>query len=110
MKVDQAIGKLWLDSAKIARKAGHTQTAYSALLQAQQSNAPFSFIESAKLIRSSGEPMRALQELEKAMQIKGIFEAKGTQSSIIEITANLTGAQRKAKVRNDRQVYELSVT
>ncbi|TBU47261.1 hypothetical protein BD309DRAFT_856414 [Dichomitus squalens] len=67
----QATGKLWLDSAKIARKAGHSQTAYSAILQAQRCNTPFSFIESARLVRMRGEPLRALQELENAMKLLG---------------------------------------
>jgi serine/threonine-protein kinase ATR len=61
------IGRTWLASAKTARKAGHWQTAYSAMLQAQQKSTPFWFIESAKLIKVNGEPLRALHELENAI-------------------------------------------
>jgi serine/threonine-protein kinase ATR len=64
----QVIGRTWLASAKIARKAGHWQTAYSAMLQAQQRSPPFWFVESAKLVKSSGEPLRALHELENAIR------------------------------------------
>ena len=99
MAVDDAIGKLWLNSAKIARKAGHTQTAYSALLHAQRLQAPFSFVESAKLIRSSGEPMRALQELEKSINgRKSVTDRIKSESPVLEVTVNFTNAQREAKV------------
>ncbi|KAI0650476.1 hypothetical protein C8Q79DRAFT_901502 [Trametes meyenii] len=69
--VKDAIGKWWLTSSKIARKAGHTQTAYSAILQAQRCNTEFSFVEGARLIRARGDPLRALQELEKSMRLSG---------------------------------------
>lgn len=68
------VGRLWLSSSKIARKAGQWQTAYSALLQAQQSKAPYSFIESAKYVKAIGEPLRALQELENSMKLMGILD------------------------------------
>jgi serine/threonine-protein kinase ATR len=61
------IGRTWLASAKIARKAGHWQTAYSAMLQAQQRSTPFWFVENAKLIKANGEPLRALHELDHAI-------------------------------------------
>ena len=65
---DNVIGLTWLDSSKIARKAGHWQTAYSAMLQAQRRAAPYWFLESAKLTKATGEPLRALQELEHALR------------------------------------------
>ncbi|KAF5387623.1 hypothetical protein D9615_000714 [Tricholomella constricta] len=68
------LGRSWLASAKIARKAGHWQTAYSAMLQAKQSKAQFSFIESAKLVKVMGEPLRALQELENSMRLLGMLD------------------------------------
>ncbi|KZS97819.1 hypothetical protein SISNIDRAFT_472705 [Sistotremastrum niveocremeum HHB9708] len=64
----EEIGLTWLAIAKVARKAGHRQTSYSAILQARQNNAPFAFIQSCRLIKDSGEPLRALQELEHALQ------------------------------------------
>ncbi|TRM67831.1 hypothetical protein BD626DRAFT_449908 [Schizophyllum amplum] len=72
--IGDQIGRLWLSSAKIARKAGQWQTAYSALLQAQQNKAPYSFIESAKYVKATGDPLRALQELENSMKLMGILE------------------------------------
>ena len=65
---DNVIGLTWLDSSKIARKAGHWQTAYSAMLQAQRRAAPYWFLESVKLTKATGEPLRALQELEHALR------------------------------------------
>ena len=83
----EATGKLWLNSAKIARKAGHSQTAYSAILQAQRCNAPFSFIESARLVRMRGEPLRALQELENAMKLLSDNDAQPSPpDEVIDLT------------------------
>lgn len=89
------VGRSWLASAKIARKAGQWQTAYSAVLQAQQNNARFAFMESAKLIKATGEPLRALQELENSMRLFGIIE-----SDVIDLTEDDDETKRmKAKVR-----------
>lgn len=89
------VGRSWLASAKIARKAGQWQTAYSAVLQAQQSNARFAFMESAKLIKVTGEPLRALQELENSMRLFGLIE-----SDVIDLTEDDEETKRmKAKVR-----------
>jgi len=63
------IGRSWLITAKIARKAGHWQTAYSAILQAQESRTAFSLMQKVRLIRATGEPLRALQELEHYLQV-----------------------------------------
>lgn len=63
----EVIGRSWLLSARLARKAGYQQTAYSAVLQAQQNNAPFWFIQSAKLTRARGDPLRALQDIENSL-------------------------------------------
>lgn len=62
------LGRSWLVTAKIARKAGHWQTAYSAILQAQESRTAFSLMQKVRLIRATGEPLRALQELEHYLQ------------------------------------------
>ncbi|EJD53664.1 hypothetical protein AURDEDRAFT_53550 [Auricularia subglabra TFB-10046 SS5] len=59
----RAIGKSWLLSARIARKAGHYQTAYSALLQASQNGAAFAFIQNCKLTKDNGDAIKALNEL-----------------------------------------------
>src|SRR6266849_1353924 len=64
----EEIGRSWLITAKIARKAGHWQTAYSAILQAQESRTAFSLMQQVRLIRATGEPLRALQELEHYLQ------------------------------------------
>ncbi|KAF8214176.1 hypothetical protein K438DRAFT_1902229 [Mycena galopus ATCC 62051] len=89
------IGRSWLASAKIARKAGQWQTAYSAMLQAQQSsNIRFSFMESAKLVKATGEPLRALQELENSMRALGLLEEK----NVVDLTEDDSETKRmKAK-------------
>ena len=56
-------------SAKFARKAGYSQTAYSSNLQAARWEAPYAYIESCKLLRSGGEGLRALQELDNMLKV-----------------------------------------
>jgi serine/threonine-protein kinase ATR len=66
------------------------------MLQAQHSNAPFSFMESAKLVRARGEPLRALQELENSMHILGLVD----NSNTLELTRDDERSKRmKAKVQ-----------
>jgi serine/threonine-protein kinase ATR len=72
-QIDKEVARSWLTTAKNARKAGHWQTAYSAILQAQQHKGAASFIESARLVKSTGEPLRALQELENSMRANGFI-------------------------------------
>jgi alanyl-tRNA synthetase len=43
------------------------QTAYSAILQARQSEAPFAFVQGAKLLTSMGQALRGLQELQHTL-------------------------------------------
>ncbi|KXN89480.1 Protein kinase rad3 [Leucoagaricus sp. SymC.cos] len=88
------IGKTWLASAKIARKAGQWQTAYSAMLQAQQSKAKFSFLESAKLSKAMNEPLRALKELENSMKLSGLLE---NPADVVDLTMNDETIRMKAK-------------
>ena len=58
------IGRAWIQSSKIARKAGYDQTAYSATLQAKEAEAPFAFLQQAKLLRAHGGAFKALTDLE----------------------------------------------
>lgn len=69
------------------------------MLQAQQSKTPFSFIESAKLVKATGDPLRALQELENSVKLLGLFD-KDT------VDIDLTGpdsetSRMKAKVESN---------
>ncbi|KZT05577.1 uncharacterized protein LAESUDRAFT_655532 [Laetiporus sulphureus 93-53] len=110
--IDNVVGEAWLASAKIARKAGHQQTAFSAILQAQQCKVPYSFTESAKLTKAGGEPLRALQELENYMRLLGILE-DGT--NVIDLTQDIDDPKLKAKTHvlrarwmNDSDRYDIS--
>ncbi|KAI0068558.1 hypothetical protein BV25DRAFT_1792048 [Artomyces pyxidatus] len=100
------IGRSWLASAKIARKAGHWQTAYSAMLQAQQSRTAFSFVQSAKLIKATGEPLRALQELENSIHVTKLQE---DNSDVIDLTGEddeTKEMKAKAEVLRSRWMNE----
>ncbi|KAG8865167.1 serine/threonine-protein kinase M1 [Tulasnella sp. 330] len=82
---EREIGRAWLTTARFARKAGHSQTAYSAVLQAKQINAPFAYIQSCKLVKADGEGYRALQELEtaiaRARDVNDLYESEDTKST-----------------------------
>lgn len=69
------IGPLWLATSKIALKANHLQTAYSAILQASQLQADFTFLQSAKLYKANDQLYRALQELEQGLNGLGAFRS-----------------------------------
>ena len=64
----QQIGELWVETSKIARKAGHSQTAYSAILQANNLDTPFVFLQSAKLLECSNQTHKAIQEIDNALR------------------------------------------
>ncbi|KAJ7462055.1 hypothetical protein FB451DRAFT_1043857 [Mycena latifolia] len=100
------IGRSWLASAKIARKAGQWQTAYSAMLQAQQSNTRFSFMESAKLVKATGEPLRALQELENSMRLLGLIEDRADVVDLTEDDNETKKMKAKAQVLRARWMNE----
>ncbi|OCF42201.1 serine/threonine-protein kinase ATR [Kwoniella heveanensis CBS 569] len=66
--LNDTIGDTWILSSKIARKAGYEQTAYSAVLQAKEADAPFAFIQQAKLLRSHGGVYKALTDVDNALK------------------------------------------
>jgi serine/threonine-protein kinase ATR len=66
------------------------------MLQAQQSKTRFSFMESAKLVKATGEPLRALQELENSMRLLGLID---DQPDVLDLTDDDDETkQMKAKV------------
>ncbi|KAL3865678.1 hypothetical protein ACJMK2_043042 [Sinanodonta woodiana] len=67
--LDKEIGQCWLWSAKIARKAGYLQTAFSALLQANDHNLPEFGTQKAKWLWEKGDYDQALSCLVRQMQI-----------------------------------------
>jgi len=65
-----AVGQLWVQTAKVARKAGHLQTAYSAVLQASELQAPTAFIQQTKLLKMEDQPYKALLKLDENLKKK----------------------------------------
>uniref|UniRef100_A0A7M4FRJ4 Serine/threonine-protein kinase ATR n=1 Tax=Crocodylus porosus TaxID=8502 RepID=A0A7M4FRJ4_CROPO len=63
------VGECWLQSARVARKAGHHQTAYNALLNAGESTLSELYIERAKWLWSKGEVHQALIVLQKGVEL-----------------------------------------
>jgi serine/threonine-protein kinase ATR len=93
--VNAALGGAWLASSKIARKAGHFQAAYSAMLQARHRGAAHYFIQGCKLLKSEGDSIRALQELDNALAVMYPLLAGGT----IDLTLSDVENLQQAKVR-----------
>ncbi|XP_032621521.1 serine/threonine-protein kinase ATR isoform X5 [Chelonoidis abingdonii] len=65
----ELVGECWLQSARVARKAGHHQTAYNALLNAGESTLSELYIERAKWLWSKGEVHQALIVLQKGVEV-----------------------------------------
>ncbi|KAI0322491.1 hypothetical protein OF83DRAFT_1093546 [Amylostereum chailletii] len=82
----EEIGRTWLVSAKIARRTKHWQSAYSAILQAQQRNTPFAFLQGVRLTRDIGEKARALQDLNHSLLANGIMGNMGAIHDVIDLT------------------------
>ena len=99
----EQVGRSWLATAKIARKAGQWQTAYSAMLQAEQNKAPYSFLESAKLMKATGEPLRGLHHVENALKSMGLTD---DVTNILDLTEAEDSERTK---RMNAKVSELHV-
>jgi serine/threonine-protein kinase ATR len=67
-RVKAEVGESWLRSAKIARKAGQLQEAFSFLLEAQKYESPKVFLEAAKLNWERGFRTQAITVLRKGLQ------------------------------------------
>ncbi|KAK8854748.1 hypothetical protein IAR55_003487 [Kwoniella newhampshirensis] len=85
------IGDAWILSSKIARKSGYEQTAYSATLQAKEAEAPFAFVQQAKLLRAHGSVFKALTDLENTLS--PLLKSASAPSvpkhgSVIDLTAD----------------------
>ncbi|KAL7422782.1 hypothetical protein Q5752_002077 [Cryptotrichosporon argae] len=66
-ELKRELGQAWIQSARIARKAGYEQTAYSAALQAKEADAAYAFIQQVKLTRASGGALKALMDLKNVL-------------------------------------------
>nr|XP_015216835.1 PREDICTED: serine/threonine-protein kinase ATR isoform X1 [Lepisosteus oculatus] len=65
---EELVGECWLQSARVARKAGRHQTAYNALLNAEHSRLSEFYMEKAKCHWSKGDVHLALIVLQKGVQ------------------------------------------
>ncbi|MEQ2271045.1 hypothetical protein XENORESO_020637, partial [Xenotaenia resolanae] len=63
----ELVGECWLQSARVARKAGHHQTAFNALLNADNTNLAELVTEKAKWLWSKGDVHQALIVLQKGV-------------------------------------------
>ncbi|KAF3701011.1 Serine/threonine-protein kinase atr [Channa argus] len=63
----ELVGECWLQSSRVARKAGHHQTAFNALLNADNTNLAELVTEKAKWLWSKGDVHQALIVLQKGV-------------------------------------------
>lgn len=107
-RLQPELGQSWIQSAKIARKAGYDQTAYSAALQAREADAPFAFIQQAKLTRAHGGILKALRELEQP--VANLIRESERSDGIIDLTEN-DGHRPKTEedFRRDRSLAKVSL-
>ncbi|XP_047467138.1 serine/threonine-protein kinase ATR [Mugil cephalus] len=63
----ELVGECWLQSARVARKAGHHQTAFNAILNAENTHLAELVTEKAKWLWSKGDVHQALIVLQKGV-------------------------------------------
>ncbi len=101
------VGEAWIATAKIARRAGHMQTAYSATLQATQNQATFAFVQRVKILAKEEQTHAAIRDLVNSLNtlvssFKPTEHGDTARSSVIELQA--TDADGRT-VRIDRDAY-----
>ncbi|KAJ3291727.1 serine/threonine-protein kinase M1 [Borealophlyctis nickersoniae] len=64
-------GRIWLQTAKASRKAGHFQPAHSAILHAAELQAPRVHLERAKWLWEQGHSHKAMEELRNFLEDSG---------------------------------------
>ncbi|KAK4982063.1 serine/threonine-protein kinase M1 [Elasticomyces elasticus] len=81
------IGSAWLTTARLARKANSTSTAYNAVMQASQLGDDAAKIEYARLLWKDGHHRQAIQNLEGAIAVNafGGHERRPDENSNPEI-------------------------
>ncbi|XP_064607735.1 serine/threonine-protein kinase ATR-like [Liolophura sinensis] len=89
--MDLETGRIWLRIAKVARKAGHLQTSYSAMLQASNCNLTLLCQEKAKLLWTKGDHDQALATLEA-----GIAENFGN-ASVLKVDQSPEGKTKRSE-------------
>nr|XP_023680216.1 serine/threonine-protein kinase ATR isoform X1 [Paramormyrops kingsleyae] len=85
LESEELVGQCWLQSARVARRAGHHQTAYNALLNGENSRLSELFVEKAKWLWSKGDVHQALIVLQKGVEQCFSEEPPLTDRKSIEI-------------------------
>ena len=101
------VGETWLQSSKIARKAGYEQTAYSATLQAKEADASLAFMERAKLLRPNAGPWKALMDLDNSLQ--PLIRMRRDKGREMDAIADVALAKVRVKYPVHTHTYEQAV-
>lgn len=83
---DSQMGSLWLTTARLSRKAGNTEAAYNAVLQAYECGDKAAKLEEARLLWREGHGRQAISALEGAIK----SEVFNEESQIIDVDSMTT--------------------
>lgn len=92
------VAAAWVQTSKFARRADHRQTAYSAMLQAQQLGAHFAFVQRAKLLVLDDQLQSAIQVMNHALAGMDLNPSAMTGLSNSERTATAKAALLRTNI------------
>lgn len=94
---DLDVGSSWLETARLARKANITTTAYNAVLRASQLGDEATKLEQARLLWRDGHRRQAIQSLESALAANAFatHDVLKTGDTTSDITSNSTDRTQK---------------
>ena len=118
--LSESVAAAWIQTSKFARRAGHLQTSYSAMLQAAQEGAKFAFIQRAKLLLSEDQLQPAIQVMNNSLAgydfkdtkaldpslTVAIAKASLLRSSIIEATGRYSRNEVTESYRKTAKINE----
>lgn len=103
------VGQAWIASAKIARKAGYEQTAYSSVLQAKELDTPFAFIQQVKLLVMQGGPTLASRALKHSLapMVLGVSKEPGPGPIKVGDAAGVPYDKHDARFERDHKLAKV---
>ncbi|KAL1406340.1 hypothetical protein Q8F55_008039 [Vanrija albida] len=96
-----------IHQADSALQAQPKDTAYSAALQAQDAEAPFAFIQQAKLVHENGNIVKALRELEHP--VSTMIKLSESGNGVVDLTGSGDGRKTEEDFRRDRSLAKAAL-
>lgn len=95
VNLEAETGRLWLKSAKLARKTGYFQAAYSDLVHANTADRWFLHVEQSKLLWSQNDKHRAVVALRNWLELQKLTDPTNAPGPSTAATGS-TATQQKA--------------